>query len=91
MNMIDFYTMIKENDLEVTFKKKSDGSERTIRCTSNVPEDKLSPDKKVRIHPEGLVTVFDVNLGEWRSLYVDSIIEVKKLVTSYGLLQEEAA
>lgn len=88
MNKTEFTQLLKKSDLEVKFVKKGDGTERTIRCSSNIPEDKLSPTGLSKIKPEKLVTVYDMDLNEWRSFYVDSIIEVKELPTSFGLLQE---
>ena len=88
MNTDEFYQLLNETDLEVTFTKKTDGTTRVLHCTKNIPEDMLSPEQKTRAKPEGLLTVFDTDARQWRSLYVDSITEVKQLETSYGLLQE---
>lgn len=89
MNVLEFTQLLKENDLEVTFTKISDGKERVMRCSSNIPEEKLSPEKLGKTKPEGLITVYDIEKNEWRSLYVDSISNIKKLDSSFGLLQEK--
>lgn len=74
--MFDFSALSK-NGMVVTFIKK-DGTERVMRCTTNlnnVPSEK---------HPKGTGTgstetvkkVFDLDKQEWRSFRVDSVISV---------------
>lgn len=88
MDKSSFYQMLKENDLMVVFTKKTDGTRRVLRCSSKVPADKqamfLSEDKGI----DGLVSVYDIDNKDWRSFYLDSIIEISPIPSRFGLLQE---
>ena len=89
MNKTEFYDMLNQGDVEVTFTKKTDGTTRVMKCTSNIPEDKKKELQLESPHrPEGMVTVFDTEAKNWRSFYADNIIEVKPLESRFGLLQE---
>lgn len=63
--------------LIITFTKK-DGTERIMRCTSNL--NKIPGSQ----HPNGLgfpkkgvKCVYDLKLGEWRSFRLDSVIKIE--------------
>lgn len=89
MTKDEFYQMLSQNDVEVTFTKKSDNTIRVMRCTENAPKNEItdfSPRRKKM--PEDLITAYDTDAKGWRSLYADSIIEVKPLDSTFGLLQE---
>lgn len=88
------------NDIEVTFTK-ADGTERVMKCTSNIPllpilsvppapasETSLKEPKIRKPKSNDIVTVFDTDAHGWRSFNVNSVKEVKDLDTQYGLLQE---
>jgi hypothetical protein len=60
-----------------------------LKATSHVPDEmKKTVETEKRIKPEGLVTVFDKEAKEWRSLYLDSITNVRPSDSQFGLLQE---
>lgn len=65
------------DEVTVTFTK-TDGTERTMRCT--LKEDKVVPyEKKTdRVRAENLdvIRVWDLDKNEWRGFRVDSIREV---------------
>lgn len=71
-------TLSEGNTIEVVFTKK-DGTERTMRCTTNLND---VPSEK---HPNGgyvdrsdvAKRVFDVDLQDWRSFRWDSLKEVR--------------
>jgi hypothetical protein len=93
--------LLNDYDLEITFTKK-DGSVRVMKCTSNIPKKDVVPvpegesisdylTKKVRKvsnRPDDVMVVYDIEIGDWRSFYVDSVESVKILNTRFGLLQE---
>lgn len=87
MNKEEFYKELDKNDLEVTFIKKSNGETRTMKCTSNFPDKEEKPEKK-KTQSDTLITVYDTELKDIRSFHSDSIIEVKPLKSTFGLLQE---
>ena len=89
MNKTEFYDLLDKGDIEVTFTKKTDGTTRVMRCSSNIPEDKKKGAKlEAPQRPDGVVTVYDTDAKNWRSFYADNIIEVKPLNTRFGLIQE---
>lgn len=86
-----FRALLKKNDLEVVFKKKTTGENRVLHCThsNNVPKEFLNSEavkKASAPDPQGLVHVFDTDINEWRSLYLDSIIEITPKDSHYGIL-----
>ena len=89
MNKTEFYGLLDKGDVEVTFTKKTDGTTRVMKCTSNIPEDKK---KEVKLEapqrPDSMVTVYDTDVKNWRSFHADSVIEVKPLDSRFGLIQE---
>lgn len=69
---------LKENVLNITFLKK-DGDRRTMRCTLDgtkvdIPETKGS-NKKPNL---SICSVWDLDLNQWRSFRVESVISVEK-------------
>lgn len=71
--------ILNESSVTITFKKK-DGTLRTMYCTKNlnsIPSDK---------HPKGTnksastsaLTVFDLQLGEWRSFLVSNLVRLEQ-------------
>lgn len=90
MNKSEFIQKLKENDLIVTFTKKTTGEVRVLKCTNNIPEsifikDSFSPP---RVDSEERITVYDKEAHEFRTFYLNSIIEVKNDSSQFGLLQE---
>lgn len=88
MNRQDFYNMLEQGDVEVSFTKKTDGSTRVMKCTYNGPDGLKQPDSLRSGMPETLITVYDIESKGWRSFYSDSIQSVKPLETKFGVLQE---
>lgn len=86
MTKTEILNMLSENDLEITFTKK-DGTERVLKCTNNIPEDK-KPKTINHQYSQDVVDVFDTEKHDWRSFRLDSVKEIKVLDTHYGLLQE---
>lgn len=87
MTRDEFYNKLEKSDLEVVFVKKTDNTTRTMKCTANAPESD-KPEQRKASRPETLITVYDTDAKGWRSFYADSIIEVKPLESTFGLLQE---
>jgi hypothetical protein len=83
MTKNEFYERLQAGDLQVTFTKKTDGTTRVLKCTSNVPADKLSQVEGRQKTNTDLVTVFDIDAKDWRSFWPDSIQEVVDLDTSF--------
>lgn len=88
MTKEEFYNNLSEGDVEVSFIKKTDGTKRVMKCTKNAPVGHEEEKHNRASMPETLITVFDTENQGWRSFYADSIIEVKPLNTTFGLLQE---
>lgn len=64
--------------VNVTFKKVSDGTLRTMRCTrklSLVPE-QHHPKLKRRASPD-VAVVFDFDANDWRSFHYDTVRKFK--------------
>lgn len=68
---------LKKEVVRITFKKVSDGSVRVMECTlaeyllpetSGKPRDNANPD---------VITVLDVDKGQWRAFRKDSVIDVE--------------
>lgn len=88
MNKQDFYERLQKSDLQVTFTKKTDGTTRVLKCTSNIPDDKISDKEKVQKSNTDLVTVYDIDCRDWRSFWLDSVTDIVELDSQFGLLQE---
>jgi hypothetical protein len=71
--------MIK-NVCEVRFTK-TDGTERTMRCTMNVPDDMIYEKKTERVKEinNNVLSVWDLEKQAYRSFRLDSIIDVSVL------------
>ena len=74
-NIENVLTNLSEREVTVEFTKKKDGLLRTMRCTTNP---KMIPVEK---HPKttseikaGLYKVFDLDLNEWRSFNLETVI-----------------
>ena len=61
--------------VEVTFTKK-DGTKRVMFCTTN-PNIIPATSGSGRPAKEGIVTVYDLEVEDWRCFYFDSILEIK--------------
>ena len=67
---------LADGQVVVTFNKK-DGTERTMRCTTNeavIPRDML-PKGTGRAVNGDVQVVFDLDLNQWRSFRLDSVIQ----------------
>jgi len=73
----EFIDVLRSNVCRVVFRKK-DGSERVMNCTlqSEVIEtNNLTPKGTGVVVPETQVRCIDVDLMEWRSFNVDSVLK----------------
>ena len=76
--------LLQESEAFVTFTKK-DGTERVLRCTTNVdliPLEKLSKDEHdapIDNSPNAQIRVFETDLGEWRSFILKNLIKIELL------------
>lgn len=71
--------MLKSNILTVTFTKK-DGTERVMQCTLDpqlLPTVFENKNKKERSLNKDNLSVFDIEIGEWRSFVIKSITKVE--------------
>ena len=80
MNTIDrefLIEQLKQGEVEVTFTK-SDGTERVMKCTLKegvvVPYEKKT--ERVKKHNDDILAVWDLEIDEWRSFKLSSIIAV---------------
>lgn len=72
--------LLKEIEVTIRFTK-TDGTVRDLRCTLNqelipaecIPDEK---GKKTKKENDDIVTVFDLDSYEWRSIRLDSMISI---------------
>ena len=71
---------LKTNNLKIIFTKK-DGSDRTMICSLNPDslkeqksEETITLDR--RKDSDYVISVIDVELGEWRSIIIDNIVGI---------------
>ena len=89
MTKNEFREKLEENDLIVTFIKRTTGEKRTMRCSANIPEElKKIALLEVGETTNGPVVVYSVDDKGMRSFYLDSVIEIKDTGCKFGLLQE---
>ena len=76
---------LRENVVEVTFTKVSDGSVRVMRCTLRkelLPEEYIEEESQEKYFHQAnpdVIAAWDVQKGGWRSFRLDSIISVQAL------------
>ena len=81
--MLDLYNLketLADGVATVTFEK-IDGSLREMRCTTNpdlMPKQLLREEGNTRTTPDGLMVVYDLDLGEYRSFRLDRVKSVIK-------------
>ena len=74
--------LLHEGTIVIEFEKK-DGSRRRMQCTLNheyIAENYTAPEKKtdrVKAPAVGVLSVFDTEINEWRSIRVDSILALE--------------
>lgn len=71
--------VLSESSATITFKKK-DGTLRTMLCTKNlsdIPSEK-HPKGTNKSAPSNALTVFDLQLGEWRSFVVSNLVHLER-------------
>lgn len=70
---------LKTNNLKIIFTKK-DGSDRTMICSLNPDFLKVTKTETEtldrRKDSDYVISVIDVELGEWRSIIIDNIVEI---------------
>lgn len=80
MTLDDLKTALRAGPVVITFTK-SDGTERTMRCTLQegvvVPHEKKT--ERVKEVAENVVPVWDLEKGAWRSFKFDAIKHVNTL------------
>lgn len=75
--------ILRKGECEVIFRK-NDGSEREMVCTLKqeylpLPDESKKTKVKKADNP-GVITVWEVDIGEWRSFRVDSILSGPTLI-----------
>ena len=68
---------LSESNITLTFKKK-DGTLRTMYCTknlNNIPAEK-HPKGSNKLVSDNTITVFDLQLNEWRSFVVSNLVRL---------------
>lgn len=74
--------ILPQTDMTITFTKK-DGTERVMRCTLQpklLPPQPVVENKEPRKKAEGVITVYDLDVKDWRSIIVKSITKVSLTV-----------
>lgn len=61
----------------LTFKKRSDGSLRDMVCRQNVTSYLKGGEKAYDAAAKGLITTFDMGIGQYRSIPVEGITKIK--------------
>ena len=61
----------------VTFKKRTTGEVRVMNCRSGVKKHLKGAGPRYDAASKNLITVFDMQKGQYRSINCDSIISVK--------------
>lgn len=72
----DVLQKLRTGEATVRFTKV-DGSERTMRCTlaeSSIPTDKRPKEGSSSSTAGSALRVFDLDIGEWRSFRLESLI-----------------
>ena len=75
--------VLRKHLVDVTFIRKSDGAKRNMRCTlrQDVLLDNLIPRSKkktpLKKRAKGIVTVFDVELGQWRCFVAANVTKFR--------------
>lgn len=74
----EYLRLLRESKCRVFFTKK-DGTDREMYCTLNgdlIPEDKKpSSDGNSMAGPTNILKVYDLFVGGWRSIRIDTISE----------------
>jgi len=74
--------LLHEGTVVIEFEKK-DGTTRRMYCTLNnqyITENYVAPEKKTertKVPSVGVISVFDTEINEWRSIRVDSILSIE--------------
>jgi hypothetical protein len=74
--------LLHEGTVIIDFEKK-DGTRRRMHCTRNpdyIAEHYTAPEKKTertKTPTVGVLSVFDSEINEWRSIRVDSILSIE--------------
>jgi hypothetical protein len=72
-----FKGLLHETEINVTFFK-TNGEQRTMRCTleeSKIPADKQPKGTSTRKVSDATISVFDLDISDWRSFRFESIKE----------------
>lgn len=72
----DVLQKLRTGEATVRFTKV-DGTERTMRCTlseGSIPADKQPKNKEAGSTAGSALRVFDLDIGEWRSFRLESVI-----------------
>lgn len=78
MNQTEWVSILKENEVTVTFNKK-DGTQRVMHCTlipSVLPERTIVKEGTKK-RSENTVSVWDLDSNSWRSFVIDNVISYK--------------
>jgi len=75
MNQAEWVTLLKENEVSVTFTK-ADGTQRVMRCTlkaEHLPA-RENVTESTRKRSENNVSVWDLNANGWRSFIINNVV-----------------
>lgn len=61
----------------VVFKKRGDGSMRKMVCRTGVRKHLRGGDARYNFSEKGLISVFDIQKKDYRTISTESIVEVK--------------
>ena len=78
----DFKTMLESGVFYVTFRKVN-GQVRTIRGTCDtkyLPENKIPEGYDQTSDPEQVCTIYDLDIGDWRSFRWNRVITVQPVM-----------
>lgn len=92
MNKEEYIDILNKCVMNISFIKK-DGSERMMKCTLNkhylpslpLTEEDTKPIKKIRKENSAILSVFDLEKQDWRSIILENIIScsVQGIIVEY--------
>lgn len=93
MNREEYIDILNKCVVNISFIKK-DGSERMMKCTLNkhylpslpLTEEDTKPIKKIRKENSAVLSVFDLEKQDWRSIILENIIScsVQGIIVEYN-------
>lgn len=81
LNRDSILEQLREGIVNLSFTKIKDGAVRNMTATLRtdmIPEDKMPKTGKMEGNGESAVRCFDLDLNEWRSFRVDTLLTFEK-------------